>query len=83
MSIALDVARIAEEQAGPAGAGGVVTVALEVGSDAGVEIDNLEFCLGVVLSQPPFRRARAVIDRLPGDVLRVTYLEVDDGNPDD
>lgn len=78
MSIALDVGRIAEERVGPAAAGNVVTVALEVGADAGVEVENLEFCLDVVLSQPPFGRARALIERRPGDVLRVAYLEVDE-----
>ena len=83
MSIALDVGRIAEERVGAAAAASVVTVALEVGADAGVEFASLEFCLDIVLSQPPFGKAKALIERRPGDVLRVSYLEVDDGNPDD
>lgn len=83
LSIALDVCRIAQEQAGPGGATSVVAVGLAVGDDAGVEIGNLEFCLEALLSQPPFGRARPVIDRQLGDVLRVTYLEVDDGDPND
>ena len=83
MSVALDVGRIAQERIGPDAVGKVVTVALEVGSDAGVELESLEFCLNVVLSQPPFLQARAVIERRPGDVLRVAYLEVDDGDSND
>jgi Zn finger protein HypA/HybF involved in hydrogenase expression len=83
MSIALDVCRIAEEKAGPGRAAQVVAVGLEVGDDAGVEVENLDFWLGVLLTQPPFERAKAFITPRRGDVLQVTYLEVDDGHPDD
>lgn len=82
MSVALEIGRIAELQAGPA-VGNVVTVGIDVGDEAGVEPDNLAFCLEAVLTTPPFRRAKAVIDRCTGDVLRVSYLEVDDERPDD
>jgi Zn finger protein HypA/HybF involved in hydrogenase expression len=61
----------------------VVEVGLEVGDDAGVEFDSLEFCLEAVLMSPPFNHAKAVINRVSGDVLRVSYLEVDDGRPND
>jgi Zn finger protein HypA/HybF involved in hydrogenase expression len=80
MSIALEVCRIAEQQAEAAR---VVTVAVEVGDDAGVEVSSLEFCLESLLAGPPFTGAKPVIARVPGDVLRVSYLEVDDGRPDD
>jgi len=85
MSVALEVCRIAEERAGAAGAGAgrVVAVGLEVGNDAGVELSSLTFCLETLLSQPPFAGARPVIARRPGDVLRVSYLEVEDGRPHD
>jgi len=83
MSIALEVCRIAEEQAGPAGPASVTTVALEVGDDAGVELSSLTFCLESLLAAPPFTGARPLINRLPGDTLRVSYLEVDDGRPND
>jgi hydrogenase nickel incorporation protein HypA/HybF len=83
MSVALEVCRIAEQQVGAAAVPRVVAVGLDVGDDAGVEISSLEFCLESVLATPPFRGARPVITRLPGDVLRVSYLEVDDGGPDD
>jgi Zn finger protein HypA/HybF involved in hydrogenase expression len=60
-----------------------VEVGLEVGDDAGVEFDSLKFCLEAVLTSPPFNQAKAVIHRVSGDVLRVSYLEVDDGHPND
>ena len=83
MSVALDICRIAEERAGEGGAGRVVAVGVEVGDDSGVEVSSLTFCLEALLTQPPFSKARPVIDRQPGDVLRVAYLEVDDGRSDD
>lgn len=83
MSIALEVCRIAEQQVGSAAAGRVVAVGVDVGDDAGVEVSSLEFCLESLLATPPFAGARPVIHRLPGDLLRVSYLEVDDGRPDD
>jgi Zn finger protein HypA/HybF involved in hydrogenase expression len=83
MSLALEICRIAEHQAGPGGAGRVVAVGVEVGDNAGVEVSSLAFCLEELLAQPPFVKARPVIDRRYGDVLRVSYLEVDDGRPDD
>jgi Zn finger protein HypA/HybF involved in hydrogenase expression len=85
MSIALEVCRIAEREAQAAGPGPgrVVTVGLEVGDDAGVELSSLTFCLESLLAEPPFGTAKPAIQRLPGDVLRVSYLEVDDGRADD
>lgn len=82
MSIALEIARIAEDRLGSA-APQLVTVAVEVGDDAGIEPANLEFCLEAVLATPPFRGARSTILPARGDVLQLAYLEVDDGNPDD
>jgi len=82
MSIAFEVCSIAERHVGRDQLGQVVVIGLEVGDDAGIEIDNLEFCLEALLSDAPFRNAKPVIARVRGDVLRVTYLEVDDGRPD-
>ena len=82
MSIAMEVGSIAERQVRAEDVPRIVEVAVEVGDEAGVEVENLSFCLEVVLSTPPFRRAKPVIVRVPGDVLRVNYLEVDDGRPD-
>lgn len=83
LSLALEVCRLAEQAAGPERAEQVVTVALVVGDDAGVEVNNLEFCLEALLREPPFRAARPVINRSAGDELRLEYVEVDDGSPDD
>ena len=80
MSVALEVCRIAEEHVGPDAVGRVVTVGLEVGDDAGVEISSLAFCLEATLAAPPFAGARPAITRLPGNVLRVSYLELEDGD---
>ena len=79
MSVALNVCRIAAERVGKENLHRVVEVGLEVGSDSGIEADNLEFWLEVMLSEPPFADARPVIERTDGDVLRVSYLEIDDG----
>ncbi len=83
MSVALEVCRLAEARLGRQVLSDVVAVGVEVGDDAGVEPESLAFCLEAVLATPPFRRAKPVITRLPGDVLRLSYLEVDDGRPDD
>jgi len=83
MSVALEVCRLAEERLGREALGGVVAVGVDVGDDAGVEPESLAFCLEAVLATSPFHGAKPVITRLPGDVLRLSYLEVDDGRPDD
>jgi Zn finger protein HypA/HybF involved in hydrogenase expression len=83
LSLALDVCRIVEERMGTGALGDVVTVAVEVGDDAGVDASSLEFCLEALLRDPPFNRATPVMLHRQGDVLRVAYFEVDDGRPDD
>jgi len=81
MSLALEVGRLVEQRLS-AQPGRLVSVAVEVGDDAGVEPENLAFCLEAVLAYPPFDGAKAVLRRVAGDVLRLEYLEVDDGSPD-
>jgi Zn finger protein HypA/HybF involved in hydrogenase expression len=83
LSIALEVCRLVEERLKPEEAPRLRRVAVAVGDDAGVEPANLSFCLDALLGQPPFCAAQAVLVRCPGDVLRVDYYEVDDGDPDD
>jgi Zn finger protein HypA/HybF involved in hydrogenase expression len=83
MSLALEVCRIAEERVGPGGLPRLRKVGLAVGLDSGVEPESLEFWLETLLSTPPFDGAQAVLDVGPGDDLRVTYLEVQDGDPPD
>jgi hydrogenase nickel incorporation protein HypA/HybF len=83
MSIALEVCRLAEQQVGRERLPQVVEVGVEVGDDAGVELDALAFCLEAALATPPFTGATPVLRRLPGAVLRLAYLEVEDGRPED
>jgi Zn finger protein HypA/HybF involved in hydrogenase expression len=83
MSIAMEVCGIAEDHLGHDKLATVLVVGLEVGDEAGVEVDNLEFCLEVLLSEEPFGKARPAIERVVGNVLRVTHLEVEDESPDD
>ncbi len=78
MSVAMEICRIVEDKMPPEGT--LVAVGVEIGDTAGLEPDNLEFCLEALLTQPPFAGAKPVLDRVTGDVLRVTYLEMDDGN---
>jgi Zn finger protein HypA/HybF involved in hydrogenase expression len=82
MSIALEVARMVEEQMA-SHPGRLLRVGVEIGDDAGVEPDNLAFCLELVLAEPPFSGATPVLSRVAGDVLRLDFMEVDDGGPDD
>jgi Zn finger protein HypA/HybF involved in hydrogenase expression len=83
LSLAMEICRMAEQHLGGAAPARLVEVGVEVGDDAGVEPDNLLFCLETLLKEPPFRDAKPVLIRQPGDVLRLSYLEVDDGRPDD
>lgn len=83
LSIALEICRMAEERLAPAQRPQLVEVGVEVGDDAGVEADNLAFCLEALLAQPPFGNAKPVIRRSAGTELRLDYLEIDDGRPDD
>jgi Zn finger protein HypA/HybF involved in hydrogenase expression len=82
MSLAMEIARIAEVKLGRA-APQLVTVAVDVGDNAGVEPSSLEFCLEAVFATPPFTGAKPRMLRCTGDVLRVAYLEVDDGRTND
>jgi Zn finger protein HypA/HybF involved in hydrogenase expression len=83
MSVALEVCRLAEARLGT-DAESLVALGVTVGDDAGVEPENLAFCLEALLAEPPFRGAAPRILRAPGDALHLTYLEVvDDDRPDD
>jgi Zn finger protein HypA/HybF involved in hydrogenase expression len=83
LSVAMEICHLAERHAGPAGAAAVRVVAVDLGDDAGYEPANLAFCLETLLASPPFGMARARLQRVPGHDLRVAWLEVDDGRPDD
>jgi len=83
LSIAMEVCRIAEERLDGRDAAQVRTVAVEVGNDANIEVEALRFCLEAVLAAPPFAGALPTIISCPGSDLRLAYLEVDDGCPND
>jgi len=83
LSLAIEIGRLAEERLG-ASVARCITVGVEVGTDSGVEPSALEFCLEAVLSYPPWTGAKPAITRPGGDVLQLTYLEVeDDDSPND
>ena len=82
MSVAMEIARIAEMKLRDS-APQLVAVAVDVGDSAGVEYSSLEFCLEAVFATPPFRGAKPHILQCSGDVLRVAWLEIDDGSPED
>jgi Zn finger protein HypA/HybF involved in hydrogenase expression len=79
LSLALEVCRIARDRLDGGSAGRVVTVGVDVGEDAGIEIENFRFCLESLLLEPPFDGARPDLTIQPGGDLRLTFLEVDDG----
>lgn len=83
LSLAMEVCRIAQDHVGADRTDQLLEVGVEIGDDSGVEAGSFEFCLAALLAAPPFGRARPVIDRAKGDALRVCYLEVDDGGPQD
>jgi Zn finger protein HypA/HybF involved in hydrogenase expression len=83
LSLAVEVASIAERRVPPGDVPRIVAVGVEVGDQSGVEADNLEFCLQAILQSPPFRCAIPKILRVPGSVLRVSHVEVDDDCPHD
>ncbi len=82
MSLALEVGRLVELELRRT-PGRLLRVGVVVGREAGVEPENLAFCLEAVLAHPPFGGARPVLRQVPGDELRLDYLEVDDGRADD
>jgi Zn finger protein HypA/HybF involved in hydrogenase expression len=82
LSLAMEVGRLVEQQL-QANPGRLLRVGVVVGDDSGVEPDNFAFCLEAVLAHPPFGGAEAVLARVAGDALRLDFLEVDDGGPDD
>jgi Zn finger protein HypA/HybF involved in hydrogenase expression len=83
LSLALEVCRLATNVVYPVDPSQVVTVGVVLGTRAGVEPANFEFCLEALLRQPPFGRAVPSILQSPDDELRLDYVEVEDaGSPD-
>ena len=73
---------MAEERLAPDRRPRLRRVGVIVGDDAGIEPDNLEFCLEALLAQPPFGSAVPSIQRTTGDELALAYLQVEDDRPD-
>ncbi|HTL04173.1 MAG TPA: hydrogenase/urease maturation nickel metallochaperone HypA [Gemmatimonadales bacterium] len=83
LSLALEVCRLADEVRLRERGSAVRSLGVDVGDDAGIELENFRFCLDALLLEPPFVGARAELTPVSGDVLRLTFVEVDDGRPDD
>jgi Zn finger protein HypA/HybF involved in hydrogenase expression len=79
LSLALEVCRLAGEVMEREGGVAVRGIGIEVGDDAGIEVANFRFCLDALLLEPPWTGAHAEILPARGDVLRLAYVEVDDG----
>jgi Zn finger protein HypA/HybF involved in hydrogenase expression len=83
LSMALEVCRLAGEVLTREQGAAVRGIGVEVGDDAGIELANFRFCLDALLTEPPFTGATADLRTVPGESLRLTYVEVDDGRSDD
>jgi Zn finger protein HypA/HybF involved in hydrogenase expression len=83
LSLALEVCRLAEEVLVRERGASVRSIGVEVGDDAGIEVENFRFCLEALLAEPPLAGARAEIVAAEGETLRLAYVEVDDGRSDD
>lgn len=83
LSLALEVCRLAGDVLTRERGAAVREIGVEVGDDAGVELENFRFCLDALLTEPPLTGARADLIVVPGESLRLVYVEVDDGCPDD
>jgi len=82
LSLALEVCRIAEEVSQREHAASIRSIGVEVGNEAGVELENFRFCLDALMLEPPFAGARADVLPADGETLRLAYVEIDDGRPD-
>lgn len=83
LSVAVEVCRMAEERLRPEERVRLRTVEIILGEDAGLEPDNLRFCLEALLGAPPFGRAAPAITLIPGRDLALARMLVDDDDPDD
>jgi Zn finger protein HypA/HybF involved in hydrogenase expression len=83
LSLALEICRLAEERLSPRERPRLRRVGVAVGAEAGIEADNLAFCLTALLGQAPFGRAEPALERIPGTELELRFLEVDDDGADD
>lgn len=83
LSLALEVCRQAEEVLEREHGVSVKRLAVEIGDNAGVEVENFRFCLDALLGEPPFSGTPAELTLTGGSDLRLAWVEVDDGRPVD
>jgi Zn finger protein HypA/HybF involved in hydrogenase expression len=83
LSVAVEVCRMAEERLRPEELARLRTVEIIVGDQAGLEPENLRFCLEALLGAPPFGRAVPAITVTPGRDLALARMLVDDDDPHD
>ena len=83
LSVAMEVCRMAEERLLPEERPRLRTVEVLVGTDAGLEPDNLRFCLEALLGAPPFGRAAPALTLVAGRDLALARLLVDHDGTDD
>jgi Zn finger protein HypA/HybF involved in hydrogenase expression len=76
MSLALEIRSICDrELARQNGGGRLIGIGLEVGALAGVDAQNLEFCLGAVLAER-YGPIRCEVRTLPGSAACLSCREV-------
>jgi Zn finger protein HypA/HybF involved in hydrogenase expression len=82
LSLANEICNIVEREVqrerGISALAHVTVVAVELGNDANVEPNSLQFCLDALLSTHPYGRGKSVLEFVPGDDLRVSWFEIDD-----
>jgi Zn finger protein HypA/HybF involved in hydrogenase expression len=83
LSLALEVCRLAEEVMARERGVAVRGVGVEVGREAGVELNNFKFCLDALMQAPPFCGGAAEYLPADGATFRLAYVEVDDGRSED
>jgi Zn finger protein HypA/HybF involved in hydrogenase expression len=81
LSVAQEVCRLAEQVLEREHGVAIRGIGVEVGPDAGIELESFRFCLETLLLEPPFVAARARLVPAQGDTLRLMYVEVEDGRP--
>jgi Zn finger protein HypA/HybF involved in hydrogenase expression len=81
LSLALEICAVLERQLPPHQLPQLVAIGLDVGEDANIEMANLQFCLDTLLTHPPFAGATVEVTAVPGEELRIGYLDVDDERP--
>lgn len=84
LSLANEICHIVEREVrrerGTGALAHVTLVAVELGDQANVEPNSLQFCLDALLSTHPYGRGTSVLEFVPGDDLRVSWFEIDDPN---